>query len=350
MQNSQDRHFEHQYLFPRMNGNLQPVRILVTGGAGFIGSNIVEALLQSRDVSTVRVLDNFATGHEKNIEGFFSNSKFEFIEGDIRDFATCQAACKDIQLISHQAALGSVPRSINDPITTNEVNITGTLNVFTAAKEEKIQRVVFAASSSTYGDSTVFPRQEDHIGNPISPYAVTKLVNELYAGVFSRMYNMRYIGLRYFNIFGPRQDPDGAYAAVIPLFMKALLENVAPVINGDGSHSRDFTYVGNAVQANIKALFSNRPDSLDKIYNIATGKKTTLLELFQILKELTGVSVKPVFGAERMGDVKHSMADITKAVNYLNYRPSVNIREGLEKALDWYQEQFYQEPVLLQEV
>lgn len=315
---------------------IEQQRILVTGGAGFIGSNLVETLLQLGTVTAVRVLDNLSTGHLRNIEGFFDNPKFEFIKGDIRDFDTCLKACEGMSLVSHQAALGSVPRSIDDPLTTNEVNVSGTLNVFMAARESHIKRVVFAASSSTYGDSPYLPKREDVTGKPLSPYAVSKLVNELYASVFSKIYDINFIGLRYFNIFGPKQDPNGAYAAVIPLFMKGILEETPPTINGDGSHSRDFTYVDNAVQANIKAMFTQRQDALNEVYNIATGEKTTLMELFNILKKLSGSKLKPILGPERLGDVKYSHADISKAMNYLEYDPVVKIKDGLEKAFLWY--------------
>jgi UDP-N-acetylglucosamine 4-epimerase len=256
------------------------MRILITGGAGFIGSNLAEKLLVDERVSFVRILDNLATGSLKNIEAYFSHSKFEFLEGDIRDFDTCLKACENIDGITHQAALGSVPRSIKDPLTTNEVNITGTLNVFTAAKEKNIKRVVYAASSSTYGDHPGLPKVEDKIGNPLSPYAVTKFVNELYAKVYASLYGMEFIGLRYFNIFGPRQNPQGAYAAVIPLFAKAILENKPPVINGDGNHSRDFTFVANAVQANLAALFIDKKEAVNQVYNIACGAQTSLIEIF----------------------------------------------------------------------
>ncbi|MEO1263218.1 MAG: SDR family oxidoreductase [Bacteroidota bacterium] len=315
-------------------------RILVTGGAGFIGSNIVEALLKLDNIEYVRVLDNLATGSLRNLEEFSQNAKLEFIEGDIRDFATCQEAVRGIDLISHQAALGSVPRSINDPQTTNEVNITGTLNVFIAAKEAKIPRVVYAASSSSYGDSPYLPKREDVTGKPISPYSVTKLVNELYAHVFGNLYDINFIGLRYFNIFGPKQDPNGAYAAVIPLFIKAMMDDTPITINGDGQHSRDFTFVSNAVLANIKALFTDRKDALNEIYNIATNERTTLIELYDHLKNISGSQKKPIFGPPRLGDVKHSLADISKAMNYLGYQPAVRIKEGLQKTFDWYTSDF----------
>ncbi|HET6994430.1 MAG TPA: SDR family oxidoreductase [Chitinophagaceae bacterium] len=312
------------------------MRILVTGGAGFIGSNLVEKLLQDKRVSLVRVLDNLATGSLKNIEAFSSNPKFEFLEGDIRSYDTCLEACDKIDLVTHQAALGSVPRSIADPLTTNEVNITGTLNVFTAAKEKKIKRVVYAASSSTYGDHPGLPKVEDKIGNPISPYAVTKYVMELYARVFASLYNMQFIGLRYFNIFGPRQNPMGAYAAVIPLFAKALIENKPPLINGDGSHSRDFTYVDNAVQANILSLFTENSAAVNQVYNIACGHQTSLLELFNQLKKEANSDLQPIHGPERTGDVKHSLADISKAEKLLGYSPEVSIEEGLRMTYNWY--------------
>jgi UDP-N-acetylglucosamine 4-epimerase len=315
------------------------MRILVTGGAGFIGSNLVEKLLQDKRVTLVRVLDNLATGSLKNIEAFNADPKFEFLEGDIRNYDTCLDACDTIDGVTHQAALGSVPRSIADPLTTNEVNITGTLNVFTAAKEKKIKRVVYAASSSTYGDHPGLPKVEDKIGNPISPYAVTKYVMELYARVYASLYNMQFIGLRYFNIFGPRQNPMGAYAAVIPLFAKALIENKPPLINGDGSHSRDFTYVDNAVQANILSLFTQSDAAINQVYNIACGHQTSLLELFNQLKKEANSDLQPIHGPDRTGDVKHSLADISKAEKLLGYHPAVSIEEGLRMTYRWYRKE-----------
>jgi UDP-N-acetylglucosamine/UDP-N-acetylgalactosamine 4-epimerase len=314
------------------------MHILITGGAGFIGSNIIESLLGDERVRHLRVLDNFATGLSENIELFTDHSKFEFIEGDIRNYNTCLESCEGIDLISHQAALGSVPRSINDPLTTNEVNITGTLNILTAAKEKKIKRIVYAASSSTYGDHPGLPKTENKIGKPLSPYAVTKYVNELYAQVYADIYGMELIGLRYFNIFGPRQNPQGPYAAVIPLFIKALLENRSPVINGDGSHSRDFTYVDNAVQANILSLFTKKPEAINQVYNIACGHQTSLLQLFNYLKQEAGSSLEPTHGPERVGDVKHSLADIAKAQTLLGYNPYVSVEEGLRRTFRWYKE------------
>lgn len=312
------------------------MRILVTGGAGFIGSNLTEALLTDERVTLVRVLDNLATGSLKNIEQFLGHPKFEFIEGDIRSYNTCVTACDGIDLITHQAALGSVPRSINDPLTTNEVNITGTLNIFTAAKEKNIRRIIYAASSSTYGDHPGLPKVEDIIGSPLSPYAVTKYVNELYAKVYASLYGIEFIGLRYFNIFGPKQNPNGPYAAVIPLFAEAILNDEQPVINGDGSHSRDFTYVDNAVKANILSLFTSNSEAVNQIYNIACGHQTSLVELFEGLNSEAGKTLQPVFGPERKGDVKHSLADISKAKNLLGYEPVISVKEGLKKTFNWY--------------
>lgn len=312
------------------------MQVLVTGGAGFIGSNLVGKLLDDKSVSLVRILDNLSTGSKQNLQEYADQNRLEFVEGDIRNYDTCLKACEGIDRISHQAALGSVPRSINDPLTTNEVNITGTLNIFMAAKEQGIKRIVYAASSSTYGDHPGLPKTEDRIGSPLSPYAVTKYVNELYAKVFADLYKLELIGLRYFNIFGPRQSPKGPYAAVIPLFVKALLESKSPVINGDGSHSRDFTFVDNAVQANIAALSTQNPQAVNQVYNIAFGKQTSLLQLFDILKQNAGSQMVPAHGPERAGDVKHSLADISKAKELLGYAPDISVEEGLKKTFDWY--------------
>ncbi len=317
------------------------MRILVTGGAGFIGSNLVEHLLEKPGVELVRVMDNLATGSQANIESFKDHPRFEFLEGDIRDFNTCTLAAKGIDLISHQAALGSVPRSINDPLTSNDVNITGTLNIFNAAKEQGIKRVVYAASSSTYGDHPGLPKVEDQIGNPLSPYAVTKYVNELYAKVFSNVYGLNTIGLRYFNVFGPRQNPKGPYAAVIPLFIKAVLDNEPPVINGDGENSRDFTFVANAVLANDRALFSGNAQALNQVYNIAYGERTSLNEIFEMIKEIAGSDLAPKYGPDRAGDVKHSLADISKAKTLLDYQPAYSVREGMKIAFEWYRKQHH---------
>jgi len=310
--------------------------ILVTGGAGFIGSNLVAKLLQDDRVGNVVVLDNLETGFEKNLSPFKDNPNFKFIKGDIRNYETCLEAMKNIHRVSHQAALGSVPRSIKDPITSNNVNITGTLNIFNAAVERKIEKLVFAASSSTYGDSVNMPKVENIIGKPLSPYAITKYVNELYADVFSKTYDFKYIGFRYFNVFGPSQDPHGAYAAVIPLFFKAAVDGNAPTINGDGSYSRDFTYVDNAVEANILGLFNENPEADNQIYNIACGERTSLNELWAMIKEVTNSEVDAMHGPNRVGDIPHSLADISKAQNLLKYTSSIKIQQGLEKTLNWF--------------
>lgn len=315
---------------------MKKMNVLVTGGAGFIGSNLVEALLKDDRVQKVRVLDNLSTGHIQNLKDFLNHPAFEFVEGDIRSFETCLSACDSIDLISHQAALGSVPRSIMDPITTNEVNITGTLNIFKAAVDQGIKRVVFAASSSTYGDSSDLPKVEEKIGKPLSAYAVTKYVNELYAEVFAKTYDIEYIGLRYFNVFGPKQDPKGAYAAVIPLFFAAAIQNINPTINGDGSVSRDFTYVDNAVHANILSIFNEDSKAVNNIYNIACGEQTNLYELWTKISNLSNTKAKVIFGPPRKGDISHSLASIEKAKELLNYKVKLNIEEGLKKAYDWY--------------
>ena len=315
--------------------------ILITGGAGFIGSNLAARLLQHPQVAKVRVLDNLATGTLKNLEALRSNPKLEWMEGDIRDAATCTKAAAGMDLISHQAALGSVPRSINDPLTTNDVNITGTLNIFNAAKENGVKRVVYAASSSTYGDHPGLPKVEDQIGNPLSPYAVTKYVNELYARVYANVYGLELIGLRYFNVFGPHQNPAGAYAAVIPLFINAVLNNEPPTINGDGEHSRDFTFVANAVQANERALFTTNPNAVNQVYNIAYGQRTTLNEVFEYIKQIAGSDLAAKYGPERKGDVKHSLADISKAKSLLDYDPAFSVKDGLKVAFEWYRERHH---------
>jgi UDP-N-acetylglucosamine 4-epimerase len=314
------------------------MRILVTGGAGFIGSNLVEALLRDERVTMVRVLDNLATGSLNNIEEFMPDARFEFLEADIRNYNDCLNACDGIDAVSHQAALGSVPRSIDDPLTTNEVNIAGTLNVFTAAKQRKIRRIVYAASSSTYGDHPGLPKVEDKIGRPLSPYAVTKYVNELYAKVYADLFGMELIGLRYFNIFGPKQNPKGPYAAVIPLFAEALLNNKPPTINGDGMHSRDFTYVDNAVQANMLSLFTDNKEAVNQVYNIACGEQTSLNQLFEYLRIEAKSDIEPIHGGPRKGDVLHSLADISKAKKLLGYDVKISVEAGLRKTLEWYRE------------
>jgi len=312
------------------------MKILVTGGAGFIGSNLVLRLMNDDRITAVKVLDNLETGRFANISSFKDHDKFEFIEGDIRNYTICLGATEGIDVVSHQAALGSVPRSVKDPITTHEVNATGTLNIFNAARENKIKRVVYAASSSTYGDHPGLPKVEDKIGSPISPYGVTKLVNELYAKVFAELYDMEFVGLRYFNVYGPQQNPAGPYAAVIPLFIKALLDEKPPIINGEGDSSRDFTFVEDVVQANLLAMFTDDPNALNQVYNIAKGGQTTLNELFDILKEISGKSINPVHGPERSGDIKHSLADVSKAKRLLGYDPITSPAEGLRKTFDWY--------------
>ena len=314
--------------------NLGNYSFLVTGGAGFIGSHIVEYLL-GFGARKVRVFDNLSTGSIENIKPFLDHPSFEFINGDIRDLATCQQAVEGIDYVSHQAALGSVPRSIDDPITSNEVNISGFLNMLFASTKAGIKRLVYAASSSTYGDSPSLPKVEDVIGNPLSPYAVTKYVNELYADVFSRQYNFHSIGLRYFNVFGPRQNPNGPYAAVIPLFMEAALKQEAPFINGDGESSRDFTFVENAVQANIRAMLD--PSVFrHEVVNIACGERTTLNELWNNIAEIAGINLKPNYRDFRKGDVRHSLASVEKANRLFGYEPVIGLKEGLATAFDWY--------------
>lgn len=314
---------------------LKDKKVLVTGGAGFIGSNLCEALL---DLGTqVVCLDNFATGHRHNIEEFLSNECFTLIEGDIRDLDTCQKACEGVDFVLHEAALGSVPRSINDPITSNEVNVSGFLNMLVAARDNGVKRFIYAASSSTYGDSTELPKVEDRIGKPLSPYAITKYVNELYADIFHKTYGLDTIGLRYFNVFGPKQDPNGAYAAVIPLFIKKLMNHESPVINGDGSYSRDFTYIDNVILMNLLCLTTENKEALNQVYNTAAGERTSLLKLVELLKkklskydpEIKNVEIK--FGPERKGDVPHSLASIEKAKKFLNYEKICLIIYGINR-------------------
>ena len=321
---------------------IQDQRVLVTGGAGFIGSHLVDQLLENDN--EVVCLDNFATGNKSNLKDARKNSRFHFLEGDIRDLKTCREAAKGTNLIFHQAALGSVPRSIDDPVTTNEVNVGGFVNILTAAKEAGVKRFIYAASSSTYGDHPALPKTEDQIGQPLSPYAVSKYVNELYAQVFGKMYGLETIGLRYFNVFGERQDPNGTYAAVIPRFISSVIRGESPVINGDGTHSRDFTYVKNAVQANLLAASTDNPEAINEIFNVAYGQSTTIIQLVDYiikflipkLPAINSISIK--FGPERAGDIKHSLASIEKAQKILGYQPQFNTEEGLMRTIDWYLE------------
>ncbi|UBZ13604.1 SDR family oxidoreductase [Flagellimonas marinaquae] len=314
--------------------------ILVTGGAGFIGSNLCEALLENGN--KVTCLDNFSTGKRENIAHLQSNPNFELIEGDIRNLDDCQKACEGVDYILHEAALGSVPRSINDPITSNEVNVSGFLNMLVAARDAKVKRFVYAASSSTYGDSESLPKVEDKIGKPLSPYAITKYVNELYAEIFSKTYGLQTIGLRYFNVFGRKQDPNGAYAAVIPKFVMHLMQHESPVINGDGSFSRDFTYIDNVIEMNVRALTSTNKEAVNTVYNVAFGERTDLNELVGLLKEFLGEfdaeikRIEPKYGPNRQGDVPHSLASIEKAKTLLNYSPKYDMRSGLKEAVNWY--------------
>lgn len=315
-------------------------KILVTGGAGFIGSNLIETLLKNR--LEVVCLDNFSTGKRDNIAPFLNDENFKIIEGDIRNIEDCHKACIGVNFILHQAALGSVPRSIKDPVTTNDVNVSGFLNMLIAARDAKIKRFIYAASSSTYGDHEALPKNEDVIGKPLSPYAITKYVNELYADVFNKTYGLDTIGLRYFNVFGKRQDPHGAYAAVIPLFVKQFINNQSPVINGDGSYSRDFTYIDNVIQMNILALTTKNKNALNTVYNVAYGERTTLLELSNLIKQnlipfnadIKKIEIK--HSENRAGDIPHSLASINKAKKLLNYNPKYNIKDGLNEAITWY--------------
>jgi UDP-N-acetylglucosamine 4-epimerase len=308
---------------------------LVTGGAGFIGSNLVEYLIKY-GAKKVRVLDNLSNGYYENIEPYINLANFEFIKGDIRDIETCKQALIDIDYVSHQAALGSVPRSVADPLTSNDVNISGFLNILTAVKDAKtVKRMVYAASSSTYGDSPALPKVEGNEGNPLSPYAVTKLVNELYADVFSKVYGLNVIGLRYFNVFGPRQNANNPYAAVIPIFCKAFIDGVQPSINGDGKTSRDFTFVENAVQANVKAMLISDLKS-HQVFNMACGDQITLNEMVEMLRGISGSNIQANYGPERVGDVKHSKASIEKIRNALNYDPKVRFEEGLKLVYEYY--------------
>lgn len=325
-----------------MDIKLNNSAILVTGGAGFIGSNLCEELLK-HDCKVV-CLDNFSTGKIENILHLFDNKNFKLIVGDIRRMEDCQKATKGVDYVLHEAALGSVPRSIADPITSNDVNVSGFLNMLVAAREANVKRFIYAASSSTYGDSKSLPKVEDVIGKPLSPYAITKYVNELYADVFSRTYGMECIGLRYFNVFGRRQDPNGAYAAVIPLFVKKLIDHESPVINGDGEYSRDFTYIKNVVQMNLLALSVSDKSALNTVYNTAYGERTTLNQLVGYLKEYLSqydsqiANIEVIYGDNRSGDIPHSLASIEKAESLLGYHPQYSMKQGLKEAVQWYWE------------
>ena len=315
--------------------DLSKYSFLVTGGAGFIGSNIVEYLLKYK-AKKVRVLDNLANGYYQNIKEFENHTAFEFLEGDIRDLATCKKAMLEIDYVSHQAALGSVPRSIDNPILSNEVNVSGFLNMLVAQNEsESVKRMVYAASSSTYGDHKVLPKVEGTIGNPLSPYAVSKLVNELYAQVFYKTYGTPIIGLRYFNVFGPKQSPNGAYAAVIPLFMESLKQNVSPIIHGDGEQTRDFTFVDNAVQANVRGMFASK-EAANQVFNIACGERISVNTLWNDLKTAANSNLDPIYGPPRQGDVRDSLANISKAEKFLGYKPQFTVSQGLKITWDFF--------------
>ena len=323
-----------------MNIELTNKKILVTGGAGFIGSNLCEELL--RLGNQVSCLDNFATGKRENIAPLLDNADFTLIEGDIRNLEDCLKASKGVDYILHQAALGSVPRSIKDPITSNDVNVSGFLNMLVAARDNGVKRFVYAASSSTYGDSESMPKVEDIIGKSLSPYAITKYVNELYADIFSKTYGLETIGLRYFNVFGRKQDPNGAYAAVIPKFVSQLMKGESPVINGDGNYSRDFTYIDNVIQANLLSLVTTNKKAINTVYNVAFGDRNTLNDLMTYLKEFLSEfdsevkGVKIIYGPNRAGDIPHSHASVNKAKELLNYNPQFSLPQGLKEAVKWY--------------
>ena len=323
-----------------MNIELSNKTILVTGGAGFIGSNLCEAILEKGN--KVVCLDNFATGKRENLEQLLNDNNFTLIEGDIRKLEDCLKATKDVDYVLHQAALGSVPRSIKDPITSNDVNVSGFLNMLVAARDNGVKRFVFAASSSTYGDSESMPKVEDIIGKPLSPYAITKYVNELYADIFSKAYGLETIGLRYFNVFGRKQDPNGAYAAVIPKFVSQLMKGESPVINGDGNYSRDFTYIDNVIQANLLSLVTTNEKAINTVYNVAYGDRNTLNDLMGYLKEYLSefdskiLNVDVIYGPNRAGDIPHSHASVAKAKENLNYNPQFTLQQGLKEAVKWY--------------
>lgn len=317
------------------SNDISNFRFLISGGAGFIGSNLVEYLLKF-GAKEVRVIDNLSTGFEGNLKAFYEQPNFTFINADISDYESCLKACEGIDYVSHQAALGSVPRSLKDPIGTNAANVDGFVNMATAAREQGVKRMVYASSSSVYGDSLVLPKVEEQIGNPLSPYAVSKYTNELYAKVFAGSYGQELIGLRYFNVFGPRQSPEGDYAAVIPLFIEALKAGKSPIVHGDGKQTRDFTFVENAVQANVKAFFTSHKNAIGEAFNVALGESFSLLDLLQSLQEILQTDVKAIHQDERAGDIKDSLADISKAQQLLDYQPNVHFKEGLSKTVAYF--------------
>lgn len=320
------------------NKDISALNFLVTGGAGFIGSHIVEYLLNN-GAGKVRVLDNLATGSINNVHLFSGNSRYEFIEGDIRDVATCERACEGIDYISHQAALGSVPRSIKDPVTSNDVNVGGFVNMITAAKNAGVKTFVYASSSSVYGDEPNLPKREDRVGNLLSPYATTKMANELYANVFHKLYGMNVVGLRYFNVFGPRQDPNGPYAAVIPLFVSGILGGKAVYINGDGKQTRDFTFVENAVQANVRGMLTDNAEAFGKAYNIAVGANFSVNFLYESIRGMLGIEHQPTYREPRAGDIHDSLANISRAQELLGYHPTKEFLDGLKITVDFFRQQ-----------
>ena len=317
--------------------DLSKTSFLITGGAGFIGSNIVQYLFNN-NAGKIRVLDNFSNGLLKNISQFIGHKNFDFIEGDIRDYETCKKCCEGIDYVSHQAALGSVPRSIKDPITTNEVNANGFLNMILAAKESSVKRFIYASTSAIYGDHPALPKKEEQTGNPLSPYAVSKKTNELYAQVFSNTFKIETIGLRYFNVFGPNQSPSGPYAAVIPLFIQSVIDNKPPFIDGDGEQTRDFTFVDNVVQANIRALLTTNSEAINRVYNVALGERVSINELFNIITRLYKSDIKPAYREKRSGDVRDSLADISAAKKLLSYNPLIELNEGLAITIEWFRQ------------
>ena len=323
------------------NKDLKNLSFLVSGGAGFIGSHIAEYLLKN-DAGKVRVIDNFSNGFQSNLDILRSYNNFEFIEGDIRDFESCKKACEGIDYVSHQAALGSVPRSIKDPSSTNDVNVGGFVNILKAAVENKVKQFAYASSSSVYGDEPTLPKKEERIGNCLSPYAVSKRADELYADVFGKAYGIPVLGFRYFNIFGPRQDPDGPYAAVIPLFVKAIMKNSSAFINGDGEQTRDFTFVENAVQVNIKGMLTDNEEAKNKVYNVAVGENYSVNFLYSYIRDYLHSDVKAIHRETREGDIRNSLADISLAKNLLGYQPTTKFESGLIKTIEYFKDLYSQ--------